>query len=169
MIGTLIADLGPWSWWILAVVLMGLEILAPGTFFLWFGIAAFIVGAISLALGSEAGFWVWQTQLLAFVLLSLTSALFGRRFMNRSIARQDDHRDLNERGKQLIGRIALLNQPIEAGQGRAKIGDTTWRVQGPDLPQGAKVRVVGSRGSTLEVEAVAEAREGHAPEKPDPR
>lgn len=166
MIKSLIADLGPWNWWILAVILMGLEILAPGTFFLWFGIAAFIVGSVTLALGPESGFWVWQTQMLAFVVLSLVAALFGRKFMNKSIAEDTDHPDLNARGRQLVGRTALLNQPILAGQGRAKIGDTTWRVLGPDLPQGAKVRIIGARGSTLEVEAVIEADENPVSRKP---
>ena len=32
--------LGPWFWVVLGVLLLVLEILAPGTMFLWFGVAA---------------------------------------------------------------------------------------------------------------------------------
>ena len=33
-----------WTWWIIAVVLIILEVSAPGTFFLWMGVSAGVVG-----------------------------------------------------------------------------------------------------------------------------
>lgn len=153
MIADLVRTLGPWNWWVLALILMGLEILAPGTFFLWFGIAAFLVGTISLAVGPDTTFWVWQTQIVAFVLLSLVSAIFGRRFMSRYGLDATDEPELNERGRQLVGRTAVLGEPIEEGQGRVRLGDTVWRVTGPDLPAGARVRVVDAKSNFLRVEA----------------
>lgn len=154
MIETIIQDLGPWNWWILALILMGLEILAPGTFFLWFGISAFVIGTITLAVGQSSGVWVWQTQLIGFVVLSLVSALFGRRFMSQARVGDEIEGDplLNQRGAQLIGRTAVVQEAIAGGQGRAKIGETTWRVIGPDLPEGTRVRVVDADGATLIVE-----------------
>lgn len=154
MIQSAIEALGPWNWWVLAVLLMGLEILAPGTFFLWFGISAFVIGTISLAVGPDTGFWVWQTQVIGFVVLSLVSALFGRRFMVRYSGEDSQGALLNRRGQQLVGQVALLNEDIAQGFGRAKIGDTTWRVQGPDLPRGTRVRIIDAQGGTLMVEAV---------------
>lgn len=154
MIQSIIGDLGPWNWWILALLLMGLEILAPGTFFLWFGISAFVIGTISLAVGAESTFWVWQTQVIGFVFLSFISALFGRKFMKEYGFDASQNPTLNERAAQMIGRTGVLAEPISGGQGRARIGDTTWRVSGPDLPQGAHVRVIGEKQGLLEVEAV---------------
>ncbi|MCG6859466.1 MAG: NfeD family protein [Salaquimonas sp.] len=154
MIQEIIRDLGPWNWWILALILMGLEILAPGAFFLWFGISAFVIGTISLAVGSETGFWIWQTQVVGFVVLSFISAIFGRRFMNERGWNKSDNPTLNARAAQMVGRIGVLNEPISGGQGRAKIGDTTWRVAGPDLPAGVQVKVVGEDAGLLMVEAV---------------
>lgn len=153
MIESFVRELGPWNWWILALILMGLEILAPGTFFLWFGISAFVIGTITLAVGPESTFWVWQTQVVGFVVLSLVAALFGRRYMSR--ARLDPGEDplLNQRGVQLIGRTAVVQQAIDGGQGRVSIGETTWRVTGPDLPEGARVRVIDAQGGTLVVVA----------------
>jgi len=154
MIQSIFQSLGPWNWWILALMLMGLEILAPGTFFLWFGISAFVIGTISLAVGTESGFWIWQTQLVGFVVLSFMSALFGRRFMNQRGWNTSDNPTLNARAAQMVGRVGVLNEPIAGGQGRMKLGDTTWRVTGPDLPAGVQVRVVGEKSGLLVVEAV---------------
>lgn len=152
MIMSIINSLGAWNWWVLALVLLGLEIMAPGTFFLWFGISAFVIGTISLAVGPESTFWVWQTQMIAFVVLSLVAALAGRRFLNQYGAVDIDDPLLNERGRQLVGRTAVLSEPILEGQGRVRMGETVWRVSGPDLPAGTRVRVVDAKSNTLLVE-----------------
>lgn len=159
MIYSVIQTLGVWNWWVLAVILMGLEVLAPGTFFLWFGISAFVIGSIALAMGPESTFFVWQTQMIGFAVLSLISAIFGRRYMSRYGAGEDtEHRNLNRRAEQLVGRTALIFEDISQGQGRAKIGDTTWRVTGPDMPRGTPVRIVSAHGGTLQVEPLAPDR-----------
>ncbi|PZO77934.1 MAG: hypothetical protein DI629_13420, partial [Mesorhizobium amorphae] len=59
MIGAMVAELGPWFWVLLGLVLLAAEILAPGVFLLWIGIAALLVGALSLQLW-EAAFWTWH-------------------------------------------------------------------------------------------------------------
>jgi len=35
------------------------------------------------------------------------------------------------------------------------LGDTVWRVSGPELPVGQRVRIVGSDGAVLKVEAIS--------------
>ena len=93
---------------------------------------------------------------VAFAVLALIFAFGGRWLMRRKDWDHSEAPDLNERGKRLVGSMAVLTQPIAGGRGRAKIGDTTWRVTGPDLPEGARVRVVGAAAETLEVEAAGE-------------
>lgn len=148
------SELGPWNWMALGFVLLILEILAPGVFLLWIGLAALIVGALSL-LFWDAGFWVWQLQVVVFLAMSIACALAGKKIMGRR-GDQTDQPLLNQRGAQLVGRIATLAEPIVNGRGRVKIGDTTWRVSGPDLPAGTKVRVKSAGDADLElmVEAV---------------
>ena len=63
---------------------------------------------------------------------------------------------LNRRGEQLVGRTATLTEPIHEGRGRIQLGDTLWRVAGPDLPVGARVRVVAVADADLEL--MVEAR-----------
>lgn len=151
MLEGIFVELGPWNWIVLGCVLLALEIVVPGIFLLWIGIAALLTGALSLQLwGME--FWPWQVQVLVFLALSLGSAFAGRRIM---ASRKDDTDQplLNKRTAQLVGRTATLEQPIENGRGRIRLDDTVWRVSGPDLPAGARVRVASSSGNDLAVEA----------------
>jgi inner membrane protein len=43
------STLGTWNWLIFGVVLMALELLAPGVFLFWLGLAALLVGLLSFA------------------------------------------------------------------------------------------------------------------------
>jgi membrane protein implicated in regulation of membrane protease activity len=149
MIERLFNELGPWNWMVLGFVLLALEIVLPGFYLLWVGIAALIVGALTLALW-DAGFWTWHVQVLLFLVLSLLAAYTGKRIMKAS-GDITDQPLLNKRGAQLIGRVATLTEPIANGRGRVRIGDTMWRVSGPDLPAGARVKVTGSTDSDLEL------------------
>ena len=149
MIGQLMAELGPWNWMVLGIILLGLEIVLPGVFMLWIGIAALIVGAVSL-LPWQAAFWGWQIQVLVFLVLSLLSAYAGKKLMGAR-TQASDQPLLNRRSEQMIGRTATLVEPIRNGHGRIQLGDTFWRVSGPDLPAGARVRVVAATESDLEL------------------
>ncbi|PSJ60870.1 NfeD family protein [Pseudaminobacter soli (ex Li et al. 2025)] len=152
MIASLIQELGPWNWMALGAALLIFELFLPGIFLLWIGIAAILVGTLSLQLWTM-GFWTWQVQVLVFLVLSLLSAYVGSKIM--AAQRNDsDQPLLNRRSEQMIGRTATLTEPISEGRGRIKLGDTMWRVSGPDLPAGARVRVVAAEDSELVVEAL---------------
>lgn len=148
----IVIELGPWNWMVLGFMLLALELLLPGVFLLWIGIAALITGALSLAIW-DVGLWVWQVQVLVFLVLSLISPYVGRKIMKEA-GETSDQPLLNRRGEQLIGRTATLTEPIREGHGRIKLGDTMWNVSGPDLPVGARVRVTGVADLDLLVEAV---------------
>jgi len=151
MLMGVLSELGPWNWMLLGFILLVLEILVPGVFLLWIGIAAILTGALSLQLW-DMSFWSWQVQVLVFLALSLVAAYVGKRVTD---ARRDEETDeplLNRRAEQLVGRTASLEEPIREGHGRIRLDDTTWRVTGPDLPAGSRVRVVSARGADLRVE-----------------
>lgn len=150
MIARIIAELGPWTWIALGLLLLAAEVLVPGVFMVWFGIAALITGTLSLALWSMDA-WTWPVQIVAFLILSAACVLAGRRW----IAARDTESDqplLNQRTAQLVGRRATLEDAIVNGYGRMRIGDTQWRVKGSDLPAGTQVTVTGAEDDTLTVE-----------------
>ncbi|KAB1087931.1 NfeD family protein [Neorhizobium galegae] len=151
MLHDAVVNLGPWSWWILGVVLLCAELAAPGVFLIWIGAAAIVIGALSLALW-DAAFWNWHVQLLLFAVLSGAFALAGRRFY-ASRNQATDEPNLNRRGESLVGRTATLHEPIAEGRGRIRLDDTWWSVMGPDLPAGTQVKVVAASGRDLRVEA----------------
>ena len=147
-----VTSLGPWSWMVFGAVLLAIEILAPGVYLLWLGIAAIITGALSFWL-SDTSFWLWQTQIVAFLILSVASTLAGRRYFPATDSGGTDEPLLNLRSHQLVGRTALLEEPIHEGRGRIRIDDTLWRVNGPNLPAGTRVRVISASGNELTVAA----------------
>jgi len=134
-------------WGCLALLLIAAETLAPGVFMLWLGVAAGIVFAIVLVLPGIP--LLWQT--IAFVLFSF-ALIPAYRYFFRMHDRQTDQPLLNRKAEQLIGKVLPLHQAIVNGQGRVKIGDALWTVEGPDLPQGAQVRVIGATSMTLKVD-----------------
>jgi len=151
MIASLVAELGPWSWWIAGLVLLAAELIAPGVFLVWIGLAALIVGMLSL-LFWDSSFWLWQVQAILFALLAVVATVVGRKLTLQH--GETDQPFLNQRAESLIGRTATLAEPIREGRGRIRLDDTFWLVNGPDLPVGTKVKVVASRGRDLTVEPV---------------
>ena len=144
--------LGPWNWAIFGLVLLALEVMLPSTFLLWPGLAALVVGAVTLLLGTDNPVWPWQLQLIVFLFLSLLIAYFGNRYVKQKNIEASEADGLNERGSQLVGKTGVISDPIVNGQGRMKIGDTTWRVSGPDTKQGQSMKVVDYDSGTLVVE-----------------
>ncbi len=145
-VSSLFLSLGAWNWLILAGLFLVLELLAPGIFLIWFGIAAGIVGALALLFDVA-----WQWQLILFAALSLAAVLTARKFLRTDDA-QRDRPLLNRRAQQHVGKSYLVSDAIENGRGKVKIGDTLWRAEGPDAAQGTRVKVIGTDGATLMVE-----------------
>lgn len=152
MILSALNELGPWNWMLLGFILLTLEIIVPGVFLLWIGIAAILTGALSLYLWTF-DFWVWQVQVVLFLFLSLASVVIGKRLSNSRSAQSTDEPLLNMRAKQLVGRTAVLEDPMREGRGWIKLDDTIWRVSGPDLVAGTRVVVVKAEGTELTVES----------------
>jgi len=140
-------SLGAWNWLILGGVLVGLEILVPGVFLIWFGLSALIVGAVALGIAIS-----WQLQFVLFAVLSLTAVILSRRFFKNND--ESDKPLLNQRAEQNVGRTFVLTKSIVHGRGRVRIADSTWAVEGEDCAKGTMVKVIGVEGTTLLVEPV---------------
>ncbi|MBW8369199.1 MAG: NfeD family protein [Arenimonas sp.] len=136
-------------WGGLALLLIAAETLAPGVFMLWLGLAAAVVFVLLLVFPDLPPIG----QAIAFVSLGFAAiAIYMRFFRNKE--RPSDQPLLNRRGEQLVGQVYVLDQAIVDGRGRVKIGDAFWTVEGEDLPQGARVRVVSAHNMSLQVRGV---------------
>ncbi len=137
------------GWTVFALLLFGMEVLAPGAFMLWLAFAASVMVAIVWLIPGLS----FLVQAALFVALGFVSILIYRKWY-RGQEVVSDQPALNRRTAQLVGRIVPLDRAIERGTGRVQIADAYWEVSGPDLPAGASVRIVGAEGMTLTVEAV---------------
>lgn len=142
-----------WHWWVLAGVLLLAEVLLPAFFFLWLAIAAAVVGLLLLLVPTLG----WEYQVLAFSGLSVASIVAFRVYGHR-VGTPTDQPALNRRGEQYVGRSFTLERPIVNGLGEQRVDDTTWRIAGPELPAGTRIKVVGVDGVILKVR----------PDRPDP-
>lgn len=133
-----------WHWFVAGLLFLILEALTPGAIFLWMGISAFVVGALAwlLPLG-------WQIEFVLFGILSIASFFVYRRYRAPPVS---DKPTLNRRGHSYVGRTFTLNAAIANGVGKLSVDDSQWRISGPDLPEGAQVRVIDVDGTTLKVE-----------------
>ena len=141
-----------WNWFLLGLVLGIAEVFVPGTFLLWLGIAAGVVGLL-LVLFPELD---WIYQWLIFALLAIIAVVVWLRYFKGYSDRSDDPL-LNRRGHQYVDRVFSLDGPIVNGQGRLKVDDSTWKVSGPDCSAGSRVRVVDVDGVVLQVEVETES------------
>ena len=137
-----------WHWFILAAILIILEVFAPGAFMLWIGIAAGVVGAVLYLVPALT----WEYQFILFSIASVGSIIAWRAW-RRARPVVTDEPTLNRRGSQYIGRVFTLDAPIINGIGKIRVDDSTWKIEGADCPAGTKVRVAGIENTVLKVEA----------------
>ena len=80
----ILVSLGTWNWLIFGFILMALEVLAPGVFLFWLGLAAILVGLISFGLHPA-----WQMQLVMFAIFAAAAVLIviARRRRRALVAR----------------------------------------------------------------------------------
>jgi inner membrane protein len=138
------STLGNWNWLIFGFILMALELVAPGVFLFWLGLASLLVGLLSFVINLS-----WQAQLLMFAVFAAAAVPLWRHLARA--APSESNPFLNKRTDALVGRVFTLEKPIIDGFGTVRIDDTIWRVAGPDAPAGSRVKVVRADGASLTV------------------
>jgi len=151
-----ISQYGPWSWIVAGLVLLAIELVAPGGVFIWLGAAAVVTGLITLLVAlSLALQWAIFGGLSIIGLASWVA-------IRRRAQPETDSPFLNKRAARQEGKEGFLSEPIIGNTGRMELGDGVWRVKGPKLPAGHRVRIIGHDGTTLIVESAEKERTGTA-------
>ena len=136
-----------WYWWVLAAVLFILEMTLPGVMFLFLAIGAAASGLLVLLLSTAS----LEAQLAVFAVVSVASAVGLRPTLKRWQGRAAAS-TLNARADAMVGKTFLLDTAILGGRGRARLGDGSWIVIGPDMAAGTRVRVKAVNGTELTIE-----------------
>jgi hypothetical protein len=137
-----------WFWLSLGMILGATEMVAPGFFLMWLGLAAIIVGVLDYFLPITVAY-----QVAMFAVLSVLTVFAGKKFLANNPIETDDPK-LNDRGARLTGEIVTVVEAIADGHGRVKVGDTVWAARGTDASLGSRVRVTGADGAVLLVEGI---------------
>lgn len=135
-----------WIWLTIGLVLIALEMLVPGVFLLWLGLAAVATAASAFVFDHSPAF-----QVVNFVFLALIAVYSAKRFLRERPIESSDPL-LNKRGGRLVGETAIVTQALDGGSGRIRYGDSEWIARGPDIDVGERVRITGSNGAELLVE-----------------
>jgi membrane protein implicated in regulation of membrane protease activity len=135
-----------WFWLSLGLVLGVAEMVAPGFFLMWLGLAALIVGGLDYFLPITVAY-----QVAMFATLSVLTVFAGKKFLQDNPIETEDAK-LNDRGARLTGEIVTVVEAITNGNGRVKVGDSVWSARGVDAAIGTRVRVTGADGAVLLVE-----------------
>nr|WP_137677380.1 NfeD family protein [Parerythrobacter lutipelagi] len=144
-----IENLDPHMVWLaIGLLLAAAEMLVPGVFLIWLAGAALITGVLTFMLPIGLAL-----QVGIFGVLAILAVFAGRRYLRDHPITEADPM-MNRRGMRLAGETAIVVQAIESGSGRVKHGDSEWLARGTDAGVGTRVRITGSDGSVLLVEAI---------------
>ena len=140
-------DVDPgWLWLIGGVLLLILEVIAPGFFLMFLGAAAIATGVFTLLFGLGI-----VPQLALFALYALIAVLGGRRFYAQRRPSTDPL--LNDRVGRLVGKSVTVVAAVDEHGGRVRVGDSEWSARGGPAEVGERVRITGVDGNCLKVEA----------------
>jgi membrane protein implicated in regulation of membrane protease activity len=141
-------DIDPaWLWLIGGVLLLIAELIAPGFFLVFIGVAAIAAGLLAVALGLPL-----VLQLAVFAVVAFLAVRIGGR---RAYASRYDYNPdpfLNDRARRLLGQVVVVVQPVDANGGRVRVGDSEWTARGGPAAIGDRVRIVDFEGNCLKVE-----------------
>jgi membrane protein implicated in regulation of membrane protease activity len=140
-------DIDPgWLWLIGGVILLILEVLAPGFFLVFIGAAAIAAGLFTVLFGlGIAG------QLALFVLYTLLAVMLCRRFYATSNSASPIP-FLNDPSRRLVGKVVTVVSPVDEHHGRVRLADGEWSAKGGPAAIGERVRITGIDGNCLRVE-----------------
>ena len=143
-------DLHPgWMWVIGGLVLLIAEIVAPGFFLVFLGVAAIATGLFTLLFDLSLA-----PQLVLFVIYTALAVMIGKRWYA-----EPDHADqsirLNDPSERMVGKSVTVVDPVDDHGGRVRVGDGEWSARGGPAAAGARVRVIAVDGNCLLVENVA--------------
>ncbi|WP_300974206.1 NfeD family protein [Sphingomonas sp. LHG3406-1] len=136
-----------WWWLIGGLLLLIAELLAPGFFLLFVGVAAIVTGLFVLLFDFSLA-----PALALFAIYTALAVYLGRKvYANRPVAASVKH--LNDRSSALIGKSAVVVTAIDEHGGRVKLGDSEWSARGGPAGVGERVEIIGVEGNCLMVEA----------------
>ncbi len=136
------------TWLTVGITLVLLELLVPGTYLIWFGFSALLMGCITYLSGSFDLIY----QLSLFGVMAFIFALIGWRVYGRLIFQThtpESYRYLNDIMAQHLNKVVTVVD-IKDDKIQISIGDTVWPAISEDaVKKGEKVLIVGTENNII--------------------
>lgn len=137
-----------WIWAIGGLLLLIAEIVAPGFFLVFLGVAAIATGLFTILFDLGLG-----PQLALFVVYTALAVMIGKRWYGEPDT-HDQNLKLNDPARRLVGKTVTVVEPVDDHGGRVRVGDGEWSARGGPAAAGERVTVTGVDGNCLTVEPV---------------
>ena len=134
-----------WLWAIAGLVLLIAEVIAPGFFLVFLGVAAIATGLFTLLFDLSLA-----PQLALFVIYTALAVMIGKRWYAEPNT-SDQALSLNDPARRLVGRVATVVEPIDEHGGRVRLGDSEWTARGGPAATGDRVEIIAVEGNCLQV------------------
>jgi membrane protein implicated in regulation of membrane protease activity len=137
-----------WIWAIAGVLLLIAEIIAPGFFLVFVGVAAIATGLFTLLFDLDTA-----PQLALFAIYAVLAVMIGKRWYGEPDGGDQGH-TINEPAKRLVGKTVTAVTDVDDHGGRVRVGDGEWNARGGPAAPGERLTVTGVEGNCLIVEPV---------------
>ena len=134
-----------WHWLILGFALLIGEVLTPGVFLLWWGLAALVTALLQFIFPAAP----FVKLAIFYAILACVFSIIWWKYQYSKDRREQSHSTLNQRDHALLGAQGTVQEIAPNGIGRGVFGDTTWRIQGENLSVGDLILVEQVKDITL--------------------
>lgn len=142
-----------WHWLILGFALLIAEIVIPGIFLLWWGLAGLVMAGVMVLVPSLS----LTTLGIIYAILATILSLAWWKYQHSKDIVDEQKSSLNQRDHAMLGAKGIVQEIGANGIGRGHFGDTTWRIQQQShstLQIGDTIEVISVQGITLIVKRV---------------
>ena len=136
------------NWLIWGLVLSILELMVPGTYLIWFGLAALLMSLLTFFIPMSL-----SVQIVWFAIFSAIFAFIGwyaYRYIFKKVKAPREYQNLNDSAQQYIGRTVTLTEDVKDNQTKVQIGDSYWLAYSEKpLKKGATAKVKAVKDSLI--------------------
>lgn len=143
-----ISEMGYLSWFSIGLLFVLAELFVPGTYLVWFGFSAFVMGILVSLMQLSA-----TEVLVCFALISAAFSGIGwyayAKVLNKTKV-PEKYKYLNDMAGAHIGKVYNLSEDVVDGRAKAKVGDTFWLVEiDAPLKKGDKVKITDVKDGVI--------------------
>ncbi|MBR3675749.1 MAG: NfeD family protein [Alphaproteobacteria bacterium] len=136
------------NWLIWGLILSLLELVVPGTYLIWFGLAGLLMSLLTFFIPMSL-----TAQIIWFAVFSGIFAFIGwyaYRYIFKTLKAPKEYQNLNDSAQQYVGRTVTVAEDVKDNQTKVQIGDSYWLAYSEKpLKKGATAKVTAVKDSLI--------------------